>query len=132
MPARPTAPPAPPPAPAPEESSVVRVEEPARPAARSTLSQVVEDYREARRWNGRDDRIALERWRALRLRWSHSELAQEIDLNLIETLVRLGRLDEARTEARRFAGRYPRSLRAAEMQALGAGRGVVPAAPTSR
>ena len=64
----------------------------------------------------------MARWKELRVRWGQSALIQEIELNVIETLVRLGRLDQARAEARAFAARYPRSLRAAEMRALGGTR----------
>ena len=43
---------------------------------------------------------------------------QEVDLNIIETLIRLGRKSEARAAASEFVRRYPKSLRAAEMSRL--------------
>ena len=51
-------------------------------------------------------------------RWPHSALAHEVDLEIIEALVRLGCRAEARTEARRFLKRYPRSPRVIEVRAL--------------
>lgn len=85
---------------------------PTRRARPSSLARQVAAYRRALALQGQDDRSALERFRQMRSRWPHGPLAHEVDLRIIETLLRLKRVDAARAEARRFLARHPHSPKA--------------------
>lgn len=89
------------------------------PAPPSQLSQQVAAYKEAMRLRNQGQRTAaLSYFRKMRQRWSDSPLVHEADLRIIETLLQLGRAEEARAEARRFLARYPRSPKAAHVRRL--------------
>jgi len=61
---------------------------------------------------------ALRAWGEHRIRFPSGSLRQEADLSVVETLVRLGRNDQALVEAERFLSRYPQSERRAEVETL--------------
>jgi len=111
-------------APAPEQAAPAvrsaKVEPPARPrpATPSELALQVDAYRQALALRGRDDARAVELWRAMNQRWPRSPLRHEIDLGVIDALVRLGRREEARGEARSFLERHPRSSKAAAVRSM--------------
>jgi len=90
----------------------------ARAPGPSELALQVAAYREALELRGRDDARAVERWREMTRRWPRSPLRHEIDLNVIDALVRLGRGDEARSEARRFLDRHPHSSKAGPLRSM--------------
>jgi len=98
-----------------------------RPAApQSELALQVRAYREAVALRGREDARAIELFREMNRRWPRSPLRHEIDLNVVDALVRAGRSAEAAVEARRFLARHPHSTKAdAIRKSLG---GVAPAA----
>jgi len=98
-----------------------------RPAApQSELALQVQAYREGLALRGRDDARAIEVFREMNRRWPRSPLRHEIDLNVVDALVRAGRSAEATMEARRFLARHPHSTKADEMRkSLG---GAAPAA----
>jgi tetratricopeptide (TPR) repeat protein len=58
---------------------------------------------------------ALAAWREHRRRFPAGSLRQEVDLSIVEVLVRLGKNQEALAEADRFLSRYPTSERRAEL-----------------
>ena len=87
----------------------------AEPAPPSALARLTAAYEEALRLHASDPAAALPRWRAL-AGPAAGPLAEEIDLHLVDALVRLGRRDEARREARRFLERHPDSARADEIR----------------
>jgi hypothetical protein len=88
------------------------------PTSPSELAQEAQAYQNARILRGRDDLEALARWRAMKARWPSGALAHEVDINIVDTLVRLGRADEAQAAARDFLRRHPRSAKAAEMRRI--------------
>jgi hypothetical protein len=84
----------------------------------SELAVQLEAWRAAEALARRDDAAALERWQDLVRRWPEGPLAPEVDLRIIETLLRLGRQDQARAAARAFVARHPDSPRVAELRRL--------------
>jgi hypothetical protein len=86
------------------------------PPPPSLLAQQVARYRQIAAL--KDDKAALAGWQAMRNEWPASTLRHEIDLNIIDTLGRLGRKEEARREATGFLEHFPNSSRAAEMRRL--------------
>lgn len=89
----------------------------AKAAAESTaLSQQVAMYRSISAMTDRS--AALQAWRGMLEKWPSSTLRHEIELNIIDTLLRLGRRDEARSAAAAFLRHFPKSPRAAEMETL--------------
>jgi hypothetical protein len=86
------------------------------PMQPSALAQQVAMYRQIAALE--DDDAKLAGWRAMRDRWPSSTLRHEIDLNVVDTLGRLGREDESRREAKGFLQRFPGSPRAEEMRQL--------------
>jgi outer membrane protein assembly factor BamD (BamD/ComL family) len=78
----------------------------------------VEAFRAAYQLRRVDAAAAVRRFRLLRARWPGSPLAHEVDLEIIEALIRIGRKAEVRNEASRFLKRYPKSPRAAGVRAL--------------
>jgi TolA-binding protein len=82
------------------------------------LAAVMIAFRQAQALRDVDDEAALARWRELRRRHPRSDLAPEIDFYLVDALVALGRLDEAREEARRFVRRHPASPHVERMREL--------------
>jgi hypothetical protein len=89
------------------------------PEQPSELAQLVTSYRAALALEGHDDTAALAAWQKLRAESSGGALEPEIDLRIVDTLLRLSRTDEARVAARAFALHHPESARAAEMRTLG-------------
>jgi TolA-binding protein len=92
----------------------------ALPMARvpSELSQQVTEYHTAVDGLNVNPALAIARLNAYRSHWPKSSLMHEVDLRLIEALVKLGRHNEAANAARSFLQRYPGSPRAPEMRAL--------------
>jgi outer membrane protein assembly factor BamD (BamD/ComL family) len=88
----------------------------------------VQAYREALALRGRDDARALELFREMNRRWPRSPLRHEIDLNVVDALVRIGRRDEAAAEARRFLARHPHSTKADQIRKSLGARQPAPAA----
>jgi outer membrane protein assembly factor BamD (BamD/ComL family) len=82
------------------------------------LAKQVQAFKAAYQLRRLDDAAAVRRFRSLRARWPRSPLTQEINLEIIEALVRLNRPAEIKTEASRFLKRHPRSPRAAEFRML--------------
>jgi hypothetical protein len=91
---------------------------PPAPRKPSDLARQVASYRAARALSGVDDRRALARWRDLSARWPDSPLEPEVEVQIVNALLRLGRRDEALTAAREILRRRPDSSRAAELRAL--------------
>jgi hypothetical protein len=90
---------------------------PAEPrAVESELSQQVADYRRAIAQT--DPAAALDQLRAHRRKWGQSPIAHEVDLRIIEALVRLGRRSESAQAARQFLLNYPNSARAADVRRI--------------
>ncbi|MGE0784674.1 MAG: hypothetical protein AB7S26_03225 [Sandaracinaceae bacterium] len=89
-----------------------------RPAPRCDLGAQAGAYREAMRLRGVDDARLARELREIRGRFRRCPLSHEVDVALIETLLRAGREGEARREARAFVRRYPRSARREEMLRL--------------
>jgi len=89
------------------------------PEQPSELAQLVAAYRAALALEGHDDALALAAWQKLRTESAGGALEPEIDLRIVDTLLRLSRTDEARAAARAFALQHPESARAAEMRTLG-------------
>jgi hypothetical protein len=102
-------------APAPVPVRRVRTAPPAPP---SPLAAEVAAYRHAITLERVDPIAALGSWRAAQRDWPHGALAHEVDLHVIETLVRLGHADEARVEARAFLARHPDSPRSADVRRI--------------
>ncbi len=75
------------------------------------LARQVDAYWAADRLRASDPTGALARFEALQALWPGSPLRPEIDLAIIDLLVRLDRTDEARARAREFLRRYPDSPR---------------------
>jgi outer membrane protein assembly factor BamD (BamD/ComL family) len=84
------------------------------------LAEEVAAYREAEALVGDSPALAVQRLNAFRHRYPASPLAEEASLRLIQALLALGRVDEARAQARHFVVRYPRSAKRAELEALAA------------
>lgn len=84
----------------------------------SALSLEVAAYRAAQALQRRDDRAALASFRGMRQRWPQGSLVHEVDLRIIETLLRLRELATARAEARRFLARYPASPKASQVKKI--------------
>jgi len=103
-----------------------RANRPRLAAPQSELALQVQAYREALALRDRDDARAIELFREMNRRWPRSPLRHEIDLNVVDALVRAGRSAEAASEARRFLARHPHSTKADEIRkSLG---GAAPAA----
>jgi hypothetical protein len=121
-------------APAPREPEPVTRSAQARPRPASPppseLAQQVQAYREALALRGRDDARAIALFREMNRRWPRSPLRHEIDLNVVDALLRTGRSAEAAAEARRFLTRHPHSSKADEIRkSLG---GTAPPVPPDR
>ncbi len=82
---------------------------PARPD--DALARQVDAYWAADRLRSNDPAGALARFEALQSAWPGSPLRPEIDLAIIDLLVRLDRIEAARARAREFLRRYPESPR---------------------
>jgi hypothetical protein len=89
----------------------------------SALAREVEDYREAQALAERSPQLALERFQALSQTWRDGALGPEVELRIVEVLLRLGRVAEARARASAFVARNPHGPRSAEMRALAERRG---------
>ena len=89
---------------------------PAETIVESELSQQVADYRRA--IAQADPSASLEQLRAHRRKWGQSPIAHEVDLRIIEALVRLGRRSESVQAARQFLLNYPDSARAADIRRI--------------
>jgi TolA-binding protein len=85
----------------------------------SELSQQVRAYQAAVELIPTKPAEALGALRAFRSRWPGSALGQEADLRIVQTLLGLGRTEDARQAARAFVVRYPESPRAPDMRAVG-------------
>ena len=111
-----------------EHAALEAAEEPAvrrprarRPrATRCDLGAQAEAYREAMALRGRDDALLVRRLREVRREWPRCALSHEVDVALIEALLRAGDEGTARTEAARFLRRYPRSARRDAIEAIAA------------
>ena len=84
----------------------------------SELSQQVRAYQAAVDLIPTRPAEALAKLRAFRSRWPASALGQEADLRIVQTLLGLGRTDDARLASRAFVVRYPESPRAPDMRAV--------------
>ena len=82
------------------------------------LGAQAEAYREAMRMRGQDDAGLVTSLRQIRRDYRGCPLSHEVDVALIETLLRSGRTSEASREARAFVRRYPRSARREDMQRI--------------
>ena len=116
------APPLPPPAvhrerPHITETPPIEVPAPIEAPPPSDLALQVEAYRAAQA--EADDAAALARYRSIKQRWPGGALETEVDLRIVQTLVRLQQMDQARAAARAFAEAHPGSPQAAEMKTFG-------------
>ena len=98
------------------ETPPIEVPAPIEPPAPSDLALQVEAYRNAQ---AAPDAAALERYRDMKRRWPGGALDTEVDLRIVQTLIRLGQTGEARAAARAFAEAHPHSAQAAEMKTFG-------------
>jgi hypothetical protein len=73
------------------------------------------------RLRGHDDQAALARWLEMKRSWPAAPLAHEVDVEIVATLLSLGRAGEARAAATSFLRHYPSSPRAEEMRAIATG-----------
>jgi hypothetical protein len=80
-------------------------------SATSLLSRQVEAYRAADRLRDSDPTGALAAFETLQAAWPRSPLRHEIDLAIIDLLIRLGRVESARNRARQFLADHPDSPR---------------------
>jgi hypothetical protein len=84
----------------------------------SELSQQVAQYEQATTLTGARPAEALRLLRAFRQRWPSSALSHEVDLRVIQLLVQLGDVPNAKQEARAFLLRHTQSPRRSEVQRL--------------
>lgn len=93
-----------------------------RPVARRQrpdgLAEQAAAYRQALALRYRDDQAAIDAWREMQRRWPRGALRQEVDVQIIDALSRLGRHGAAEQEARRFLRRHPRSSKRADVERL--------------
>ena len=75
------------------------------------LAAQAQAYRSAIVMRGHDDRALLDDLRDVRRRFPRCPLSHEVDLAIIEGLLRTGQGENARREASRFLRRYPQSAR---------------------
>ncbi len=87
-----------------------------RHARSSELSAQVAAYEKARMLEHRNDASALQAYRKLLRKYPSSPLRPEIELNVVETLHRLGNTRAAARAARSFLKRYPSNPRAGELR----------------
>jgi hypothetical protein len=95
----------------PAAADIVKGEPATAPPTDAALARQVEAYWAAERMRAADPAGALARFEALRREWPGSPLGHEIDLAIIDLLVRLGDAEAARARAREFVRRYPESPR---------------------
>jgi hypothetical protein len=84
----------------------------------SDLAAQVAAFRGALSLLGKDDEAALARWRAIAKRWPTGPLRQEVDLRIIETLIRLERWSEGRLAGQAFCSRHPSSPKVSTVRRL--------------
>lgn len=84
----------------------------------SELAAQVAAYRQALALGRRDQVAALASFEAMRQRWSRGSMMHEVDLRIIEALLKLNRLPQAREEARRFLRRHPQSPQRTKVEAV--------------
>lgn len=84
----------------------------------SALSLQVAEYMAAVENLDAQPTEALARLRAYRQRWPSSAILHEVDLRIVQVLVRLGRDVEAKAAAQSFLIQYPGSARAAEVRRI--------------
>ena len=82
------------------------------------LGAQADAYREAMHLRDSDDAGLVAALRRVRRDHRRCPLSHEVDVALIEALLRTGQTAAARREARRFVRRYPRSARRADMERL--------------
>src|SRR5262249_14933319 len=111
-------PPTPPPAPRKTHAPKPVAAAPEEPPEGPELSDQLTAYRHALAQRGKDDARALDEWRQIKQKWPTSHLNHEIDLNVIDTLIRLGRTAEAKAAAQDFLRIYPNSPRRAEIERI--------------
>ncbi len=101
-------------------ASLADVSDESLPSAKtpSELSQQVAEYHAAVDGLRVNPGFALVRLNAFRVHWPKSSIMYEVDLRIVEALVKLGRRGEAADSARAFVHRYPGSPRAAEMHRI--------------
>jgi hypothetical protein len=92
-------------------ADIVKGEPGPAPPTDAALARQVEAYWAAERMRADDPAGALARFEALRRDWPGSPLGHEIDLAIIDLLVRLEDAEAARARAREFVRRYPESPR---------------------
>ena len=80
------------------------------------LGAQADAYREAMRLRSHDDERLVASLRQIRRDYRRCPLSHEVDVALIEALLRSGQTAAAQREARAFVRRYPRSARRAEME----------------
>jgi hypothetical protein len=100
-----------------EPAMVERVQPPA-PATTDELPAQMAAYREAHGLRERDPAAALSKLRELVKRWPRAAIRHEVDLAVIDALVRLGKSGEAKKAARSFVRDYPTSARANDIRAI--------------
>lgn len=88
------------------------------PLTPSELAEQVAAYRFALRLSDTDPSTALGRWQRMKKRWPQSPLLHEIDLQIVQTLFRLGRYAQGKSEANKFLSRYPNSPKLDEVREL--------------
>jgi len=105
---------------APAASAPTRPAPPSRSAesAPSDLALQVAAYERAMALTGKNDEAALAAFRSMRARWPGGALAHEVDLRILELLVRTGQADKSRKEADEFVKRHPDSPKASEVEAI--------------
>jgi hypothetical protein len=93
-----------------------------RRASRCDLGEQAEAYRAAMRFRGSNEAALLVELRQIRRQWPRCPLSHEVDLAVIDTLLRAGREDDARREARSFLRRYPNSARRSAIEPIASTR----------
>ena len=116
----PVAPPAAPSPIAPAPPAPRSAPKPAPPPP-SELAQQTEAYWAAQRVRERDPQAALELLRAFSQRWPRAPIRHEVDLAIVDLLVRLDRTDAAQRAAREFLRLHPDSPRAADVRRIAEG-----------
>jgi hypothetical protein len=106
------------PVPAPIAAPAPPPPEPAPSALELELREQTRQYDQALALLPNDPSAAVARFRQMRTRWPDSALREQIDLRVVQALVRLGREPEARREATSFLQRHPRSRQADDMRRI--------------
>jgi TolA-binding protein len=90
----------------------------AAPTGDADLAAQTAAYREAHALREREPAAALAKLREIVKRWPRAAIRHEVDLAVIDALVRLGKTGDAKKAARGFIRDYPASARATEIRAI--------------